>query len=1441
MAAGSEKESVRTVCSYCGVGCGMVLDVVRDPADGRRRVARAAGDRAHPANRGRLCTKGATSADMMAAPGRLDRALVRAGRGARPVPTDVDEAVATVAGRLRAILDEHGPDALSFYVSGQMSLEAQYLANKLAKGFVRTSHIESNSRLCMASAGSGYKLSLGADGPPGSYQDFDHADVFLVIGANMADCHPILFLRMMDRVKSAGARLIVVDPRRTATADRADLFLPVRPGTDLALLNGLLHLLVADGHTDEEFIAEFTEGWEEMPAFLADYPPAKVAEITGVPEADIRRAARWIGEAGAWMSCWTMGLNQSVHGTWNTNALIDLHLATGAICRPGAGPFSLTGQPNAMGGREMGYMGPGLPGQRSVLVDAERAFTENLWGVPAGSLRTESGRGTVEMFERMAAGDIKACWIICTNPVASVANRRTVLAGLAAAELVVTQDVFAETETNAHADVVLPATLWAESDGVMVNSERNLTLVPGVVDPPGQALPDWELIARVARAMGFAGGFSHTCAEEVFEELKQAWNPATGWDLRGVDYARLRAAPVQWPAPAADGPDRNPIRYLNDGVSQTLLVREDGSRPRLAFPTASGRARFYARPHLPPAELPDDDYPFVLSTGRLPHQWHTLTKTGKVAQLNKLAPGPFVEVHPEDADGLGVADGDFLEVASRRGRAVLPVVVTDRVLPGVCFAPMHWNDLFGAYLSVNAVTHDAVDPISFQPGFKACAVALAGAAAPAPAARPTPQPEATPVTPAAPPPGSPSLSSASLSSVPPAAAPAPAAAAAAAPADSPVHALAGLFGVTDLSPAPLAEPERRYLAGYLSGLALAPPDGSVPVLPPDAPFEHGRARWVEGVLAGVFSRAATAAVPAAAAPAGVRADPRAGAPRAVPARRLLVLWASQTGTAEQFATGAAAHLARAGRAAEVLPMTEATWDRLGPGTDALLVTSTFGDGDAPDNGTVFWQALSAPDAPRLEDVRYAVLAFGDSGYDDFCGHGRRLDERLAALGAARLLPRTDCEPDFEETAGQWLDRVSVALATTAGEAAVARPDGTPAPARTAPAVPAVAPAPAAAAAVVPPVYSRSSPFATLMIGNRLLSLPGSHKEVRQFAFDTRGGELAYEAGDALGVRPVNGSGLVAEWLALTGLDPDEPVDLADGPPLPLEEALRTRLDISRLTTDLLRFVTERTGDHGLRRLLRTDNKDALAQWSWGRQAADLVAEFPVRASAAEWAGVLKRLQPRLYSISSSPLVRPGEVRLTVSVVRYSGALGRDRKGVCSTYLADCADDGPVQVHVRRSPHFRPPADPAAPMIMVGPGTGVAPFIGFLEDRLARGHTGPNWLFFGEQRRATDFYHREDLEAYRASGHLDRLDLAFSRDQRNKVYVQDRMREQGARLWQWLQDGAHFYVCGDAGRMAKDVDRALRDVAAGHGGMDPEAAAAWVRRLAADGRYVRDVY
>ncbi|WP_353632517.1 bifunctional nitrate reductase/sulfite reductase flavoprotein subunit alpha [Pseudomonas canadensis] len=1321
-------QSIPSVCPYCGVGCGIVMQVQDN------KVVKVIGDKDHPTNFGRLCTKGTTCGQAIAESGRMENAYVRQAREHDPVRIDMDNAIRETAHRLRHTLDTHGPDALAFYVSGQMSLESQYLINKLAKGFVRTPNIESNSRLCMASAGSGYKLSLGSDGPPGSYEDFDRADLFFVIGANMADCHPILFLRMMDRVK-AGAKLIVVDPRRSATADKAHLFLPIKPGTDLALLNGLLHLLVKNGHTDPAFIATFTEGWEALPEFLEDYSPDQVAAITGLAEADIRQAADWIGQAAEWMSCWTMGLNQSTHGTWHTNALCNLHLATGAICRPGSGPFSLTGQPNAMGGREMGYMGPGLPGQRSVLVEADRAFIEDLWQIPHDSLPRQAGSGTVAMFEQMAAGQIKACWIICTNPVASVPNRQTVIKGLQTAELVITQDAFLDTETNRYADILLPGALWAEAEGVMINSERNLSLMQKAVDAPGETLPDWQIIARVACEMGFADAFTYASAADVFEEIKRAWNPKTGYDLRGASYPRLREKPLQWPCAAEDGADRNPIRYLDTGT--------------LAFATENGKAQFFARPHMPPAEMPDDAFPFVLNTGRVQHQWHTLTKTGKVATLNKLNPGPFVELHPEDASRLGIKDKDRVEIRSQRGRAVLPAVVTDRVRPGNCFAPFHWNDVFGENLAINAVTNDAVDPISLQPEFKYCAVALARVELIEHQFldRPSPVAEDT--------------------------------------AMSRLDAFAEIAGIRNLPAPPLSENERTYLAGFLSGLQsnAARQSVGVPTMPANAPLADAARLWLNGLLGGLFSHTQSLAAPSPA---------------------VTLLWASQTGNAEALAERFAKRLRDAGIAVELSAMSDFPASKLASTHTLALISSTFGDGDPPDNGEGFWHSLSTAET-RLESLRFAVLALGDPNYDQFCNHGKQLDQRLLELGATRLLERVDCDTEFEALADAWLVRFQQTLAPT-------KP--------VAPATPA----------------GKTKLYGSRLLLNRHLNPLSPHKETRQFALDLAGSGLTYEAGDALGVRPRNCPELVNELLDLTRLNAHTSVNIETFGDVPLQQALTQHFEIARPSSDTLAFIAERSANPGLKHLLNPEHKAELNDWLWGRQLADVLQAYPIECSADELLGTLKRLQPRLYSIASSAKAYPQEVHLTVAAVRYG-----KRKGVSSTFLADRVGDGEVPLFVQPSKHFRTPTDGDVPMIMIGPGTGIAPFRAFLQERRALGHQGRNWLFFGEQHAASDFYYQDELQGMQRDGLLNHLSLAFSRDQAQKVYVQDRIREQGAELWRWLQDGAKLYICGDASHMAKDVDQALRQVAQTHGGLGVEGAVEYWRQLSEQKRYLRDVY
>ncbi|GAC1408032.1 MAG: bifunctional nitrate reductase/sulfite reductase flavoprotein subunit alpha [Mycobacterium sp.] len=1309
--------------------------------NGKTIIARVSGDKLHPANFGRLCTKGATHAEMMAADdGRLKSALLRPTRDDEPVPTPVDDAVAEAGRRLRAIIDEHGPDAVALYVSGQMSIEAQYLATKLAKGFIKTIHIESNSRLCMASAGTGFKQSLGADGPPGSYADFDCSDLFFVIGSNMADCHPILYLRMADRLK-AGAKLIVVDPRRTATAERADLYLQIKAGTDLALLNGLLHLLVETGDIDAEFIAEHTDGWAGLPAFLADYPPDRVAEITGLAESDIRTAAKMIAAAGEWMSCWTMGLNQSTHGTWNTNAICNLHLATGAICRPGSGPMSLTGQPNAMGGREMGYMGPGLPGQRSVLSADDRAFTERQWELPAGTIRPEVGPGTIDMFRQLADATIKACWIICTNPVATVANRKTVITGLENAQLVITQDAYRATATNHYADIVLPATLWAESEAVMVNSERNVTLLQQSIAPVGQARPDWQLICQVAAHMGFGEHFDYQSSEEIFDEIRRFWNPRTGYDLRGVSYERLRQTPLQWPCPP-DHDDRHPIRYLNDGVSQELFVDEDGHAPRLAFPTPSRRAAFHARPHMDAHELPDDDFPLVLNTGRLQHQWHTMTKTGKVDKLNKLDSGPFVEIHPIDAAALDIVGGQPVELTSRRGRAVLPAVVTDRVRPGNCFAPFHWNDDHGEYLTINALTNDAVDPDSLQPEFKVCAVSLRPVKA--------------------------------------------------------VDPVADELDFGERKPR-LTDDEKIYLAAFFSGIAEGV--SGVPVLPASAPVATGVRLWVDGLLAGRYSRiaAAPARQPATVGP--------------------LVLWASQTGTAEEFAARLAGRIGDS----QLMNMADMHMTELAAASDVLVITSTFGDGGPPDNGAEFWDRLHAADGRVLEGVRYAVLGIGDRSYDNFCGHARAIDGRFAALGATRMLERTECEAYDDGPMDRWAEQVTALVGTPTegprssggggGLATITR--------RTTAAEP----------------FTRAKPLLAPLSRNVVLTAPTSRKEVRQFGFDLSEYDVGYAVGDSLGVYATNDPTTVDAWLAATGLGGDISIEV-DGNEQSLRDALITSYDICRVTPNLLSFVAELCSDKAAAKVLLAP-RDRRDKWLTDRNGLDIVQQFAVRAEPEEWQEVLVRLTPRSYSISSSPLVSPREVQVTISVVRYRGADGGRRGGVCSTYLADRAAAAPV--FLQRSPHFRPPEDGGIPMIMISPGTGIAPFRGFLQERRALGHSGRNWLFFGDRHRSENFYYRDDLEDMVRDGFLNRLDFAFSRDQADRVYVQHRMLDYGADVWRWLDDGAHFYVCGDAGRMAKDVDAALTTIIRKHGSMSDEEAHNYKRELVASKRYVRDVY
>jgi ferredoxin-nitrate reductase len=697
---------VRTTCPYCGVGCGLVATVRQD------RLASVEGDRLHRVNRGATCRKPLHLPDAVHAADRAVTPLLRERADERWRPATWRRAIPLLARRLRAITDEHGPDAIAFYVSGQLLTEDYYVVNKLVKGFVGTNNVDSNSRLCMSSAVAAYRETFGSDGPPASYADLDRADCMLLLGSNAASCHPVVWARIRRRQRE-GAKLIVVDPRRTPTAAVADLHLPVRPGGDLALLNAMIHVIAQEGLIDEPFVAARTEGAEHVLAAAADWPPERAERECGVPAALIVEAARTFATAPRALALWSMGANQSTVGTLKNRALHNLCLLTGNLGRPGTGPLSMTGQPNAMGGRETGGLSNLLPGYRSVAVAEDRAEMRRLWNLPAElpGIAPEPGIAATDLADALHDGRVKAVWIVATNPVVSQPDAERFAAGLRKAELVVAQDAYHPTETTALAHVMLPAAQWPEKDGTMTNSERGVSLVQRALAPPGVALPDWEIFARLGRALGHGDAFAWRSAAEVFDEFV-ATTAGRACDMSGLSHERLRReGVVQWPCPArAEGREAHP------GTTRLYAWGR--------LPTPSGRARLAATPHAAPVDRTSEDFPLLLTTGRLPGQWHTMTRTGKSPELLGRDTGPFVELHAEDARRAGVSEGEAARLVSRRGIASMQVRIVDTLPEGVAFAPFHWGALHLAAgeTPLNEVVSPALDPTSRQAELKATAV-----------------------------------------------------------------------------------------------------------------------------------------------------------------------------------------------------------------------------------------------------------------------------------------------------------------------------------------------------------------------------------------------------------------------------------------------------------------------------------------------------------------------------------------------------------------------------------------------------------------------------------------------------------------------------------------------------------------------------------------------
>ncbi len=689
-----------SICPYCGVGCRLWAEMAYG------KVLRVKGATEAPANRGGICAKGATLDQTVAAFDRLTQPLLRRTRQHDLAPVSWDAALDTLARRLATIIHEHGPDRVAFYGSGQLDSAAVYCAVKLFKGRLGTNNTDSNSRLCMATAVAAYRTSLGSDGPPTTYDDIELADTIFIAGSNMADAHPVTF----DRIKAArkanpDLKLIVADPRRTATAEQADLHLPVRPGTDIALVNALAWAIWCRGGIDYPFARERCRGFAEYLAAIEQLNIDQLCSECGISRERIEQASEWLVAGRRWLSFYCMGLGQSTVGMWKINSLINLHLLTGSIARPGCGPFSLTGQPNAMGGREIGLLSHQLPGYRLVENAEQRAEVERHWDCEPGTISSKPGLTAIEMFRALETGRLKAIWIAATNPAVSLPDLHHIQRALSKAELVVVQDAFHPTETTRLADVVLPAASWGERQWISTNSERMVSFSEKLVEPPGAALPDWQILCKVAQRLGLSG-FDFQDAGEVWNEWigLSAGRPC---DMAGMNYARLkRDKNLQWPCPDEHHPG-TPRLY-------------QGGR----FAHGDGKAVFLFRHSQPPKEAADHEFPLVLTTGRVYSHWHTLTRTAKAKQLWRRDSEPFVELHPQLAAQIDVADGDLVQITSRRGTVQIKASITDRVPVDVLFLPMHWGDQFAPGNAANYLTISAIGRIAKQPELKHCAVQI---------------------------------------------------------------------------------------------------------------------------------------------------------------------------------------------------------------------------------------------------------------------------------------------------------------------------------------------------------------------------------------------------------------------------------------------------------------------------------------------------------------------------------------------------------------------------------------------------------------------------------------------------------------------------------------------------------------------------------------------